>query len=129
MITIVVSGTRHGSSDPSELERVLLGTLKEEAKKDVTLVHGGCQGVDTQCARIATKWGWKVVQVDANWNLHGKAAGPKRNKRMLVEYEPDFIVCFPHGSLASRGTESMLKLAETHVKRYPECQVVRHPVH
>ena len=42
----------------------------------------------------------------ADWEKHGKAAGPKRNKRML-EWKPDLVVAFPGG----KGTANMVQQA------------------
>lgn len=44
----------------------------------------------------------------ADWEAHGKAAGPLRNQRMLDEGKPDFVVAFPGG----RGTADMVRRAK-----------------
>jgi hypothetical protein len=110
VFTIVVSGTRHGSSDISKVHN----TLKEisSSYESIHLVHGGCRGIDIQCARFGEKMGWKVTQVDAEWDKYGSRAGPIRNKKMLVEYKPDVVVCFPHSTRESRGTYSTIRLAK-----------------
>ena len=110
MFTIVVSGTRHGASDISKLH----DTLKEIASpyKSIHLVHGGCRGVDIQCANYGVEMGWKVTQVDAEWSKYGSRAGPIRNKQMLKDYKPDVVVCFPHATRESKGTYSTIRLAK-----------------
>jgi len=50
-----------------------------------------------------------AVQVfPADWETHGKAAGPIRNQRMLDEGRPDLVVAFPGG----RGTSDMVARAK-----------------
>jgi UDP-N-acetylmuramoylalanine-D-glutamate ligase len=48
-----------------------------------------------------------VETYEADWDTHGKAAGPIRNKRMLDEGKPDLVVAFPGG----RGTANMISQA------------------
>lgn len=43
----------------------------------------------------------------ADWHRDGKAAGPIRNRRMLLEGMPDLVVAFPGG----RGTADMVRRA------------------
>lgn len=44
----------------------------------------------------------------ADWDRHGKAAGPIRNRQMLDEGKPDLVIAFPGG----RGTANMIEQAE-----------------
>lgn len=71
------------------------------------IIEGDGKGAD----RIAGYWA-KKHKVDlklypADWNTHGKAAGPLRNQRMLDEGRPDLVVAFPGG----RGTGDMVRRA------------------
>ena len=73
------------------------------------VIHGAARGVDTQAMIAAqTLPGVKHLPFQADWNAHGRAAGPIRNKRMLMEGKPDLVVAFPGG----RGTENMKKQAK-----------------
>ena len=71
------------------------------------LIEGGTTGAD----RLAAEWTkHHRVTLDthpANWEEHGRAAGPIRNAEMLLE-KPDFVIAFPGG----RGTENMVKQAK-----------------
>lgn len=72
------------------------------------LIHGGAKGAD----KGAEKWGksepkCRVIEFKANWNKHGKAAGPIRNQQMLDEGKPDVVIAFPGG----KGTADMIKRA------------------
>jgi hypothetical protein len=74
---------------------------------DIEIISGMAPGVDT----VAIDWAvcnWcKWHEFPADWAKHGKAAGPIRNKQMLVEGKPDLVVAFPGG----RGTANMVKQA------------------
>jgi hypothetical protein len=71
------------------------------------LIEGGARGVD-QHAYAWAKWrGLHNQTYPADWNTHGRAAGPIRNAQMLRDGNPDLVVAFPGG----RGTASMVALA------------------
>ena len=67
----------------------------------------GCElyGADWQAAVWAQKNGIPIRYFYADWHQHGKAAGPIRNERMLVEGRPHMGVQFPGG----KGTRDMRK--------------------
>jgi hypothetical protein len=71
------------------------------------VIEGGAGGAD----RLARAWaeceGKAAVTYLAEWDKHGKAAGPIRNQRMLDEGRPDLVVAFPGG----RGTADMVRRA------------------
>lgn len=70
------------------------------------LVTGCCRGADTCGREWANRNKIPCKPFPANWDEHGKAAGPIRNRKM-AEYA-DAVVLFPGG----RGTNSMAKEAE-----------------
>ena len=72
------------------------------------IIHGGAKGADSAAARWAESEGIKVLAFSADWKKHGKAAGPIRNRRMIVDGSPDVVIAFPGG----KGTANMVKLAE-----------------
>ena len=72
------------------------------------LIQGGAAGAD----RLAKLWAEskglvEIVTEPADWDLHGKAAGPMRNKLMLDKHEPDLVLAFPGGA----GTDDMVAQA------------------
>lgn len=79
------------------------------AERRITaIMHGGAKGADS----IAAEWAMTKPAIVRyvclpNWEKYGKAAGPKRNARML-EWEPDLVVAFPGG----RGTDNMVTQAK-----------------
>jgi hypothetical protein len=77
--------------------------------KDTVIISGGATGADS----IAVDWAvihWVPREVyKADWERHGKAAGPIRNKRMLVEGKPDMVLAFPGGPGTANMVDQALK--------------------
>lgn len=76
--------------------------------KGTVIIQGGASGADS----LAVDWAvvnWvPFEEYKADWETHGKAAGPIRNKEMLEKGKPDVVVAFPGG----RGTAHMVKIAK-----------------
>ena len=76
--------------------------------RGVTIIISGCaRGADTLGIEWAEARGIEVGRFPADWDTHGRAAGPIRNQRMLDEGKPDLVVAFPGG----RGTADMVRRA------------------
>lgn len=75
-----------------------------------TVIEGGASGADRIAHEVAWDDGAAVTTFRANWQKHGKAAGPIRNQRMIVEGKPDIVLAFPR-SETSRGTWDMISRA------------------
>jgi hypothetical protein len=71
------------------------------------LIEGGAFGADRHGRGWAATEGIAFKTFHADWNAHGRAAGPIRNRRMLAEGKPDLVVAFPGG----RGTADMVSAA------------------
>jgi hypothetical protein len=74
----------------------------------VTIIHGGAWGADWLADHWAVHNLCAIEEYPANWEKHGKAAGPIRNLEMLNEAKPDLVVAFPGG----RGTAHMVRIAK-----------------
>jgi hypothetical protein len=113
-VKIIVTGSR-GWKDPAPVEAVIAGyvLLAEGAGEQLEVVHGNQRkGLDGLADRIARRWGAKPIPVDAEWKRYGKAAGPKRNQRMLDEH-PDAVAVWAfraHGK--SNGTDDTCEKAK-----------------
>lgn len=99
-----------GGRDFNEAESAWRGLdLLDHDMKILTVIEGGATGAD----RIGRGWAVarnkNVITVCADWDAHGRAAGPIRNQRMLDEYKPDAVLFFPGG----RGTTDMVRRAKT----------------
>ena len=73
------------------------------------LIEGEAKGADSLARNWAIANKIKLLMFPAQWNKYGKAAGPIRNKQMLVEGKPELVVAFlaPH----SIGTRNMIAQA------------------
>lgn len=73
------------------------------------IIHGGAKGADW-CAHLLANSAIRRIErvFPADWKAHGKAAGPKRNQRMIDEGKPDLVIAFPGG----RGTADMVRRAK-----------------
>jgi hypothetical protein len=72
-----------------------------------TIIHGGAKGADTIAGEYAKINGFPCEVYEADWAAHGRAAGPIRNRQMIVEGRPHAVLAL-HGG---RGTQNMIKQA------------------
>ena len=92
------------------------------------LLHGGARGADAAIGRAAQQLGWSALVMPAQWQLHGRAAGPIRNRELLEQaiaraeahsspgYQASvLVVAFPGGA----GTASLVQQARRMASRSP----------
>lgn len=72
------------------------------------IISGVANGADTIAVQYAKERGIPLKAFPAAWATGGRAAGPMRNQKMLVEGKPDYVVAFPGG----RGTSDMVYRAK-----------------
>lgn len=88
----------------------------EVLPKDTIIIHGGCYGADNLAGEVAKELNLKVEVFNAEWSVYGKAAGPKRNQKMIEE-KPDLVIAFHDDIENSKGTKDMVTRAkENNVK-------------
>jgi hypothetical protein len=104
-IRVLVTGGR----DYENREAVFkaLQAIHEKVRID-TIIHGKARGADALADEWASSAGVTVEAYPAEWNKYGKAAGPIRNREMLLESTPDLVVAFPGG----KGTKNMVDLCK-----------------
>jgi hypothetical protein len=121
---VLVTGSRDWDA-PRTVHAALDAVAAEQAGRPVVVVHGGCRtGADAAAAvwaRRADRNGWHVTEEPhpADWNTHGRSAGPIRNRRM-VEAGADLVLAFvgPGPSRGTRGTIALAVGAGLPVRRY-----------
>lgn len=109
---ILVCGDRDFKDEP--LMRSVL--IEHFRKPSDVLIHGMAKGADqlseTVICELFNTLGrcLAIERYPADWDKHGKAAGPIRNKQMLDEGKPDLVIAF----LAehSKGTKNMIEQAQ-----------------
>lgn len=80
----------------------------QESKFDISsVISGMARGVDSLAVQYATDNKITLVKMPANWDLHGKSAGYKRNEEMAKV--ADALIALWDGS--SRGTKHMIDIA------------------
>lgn len=72
------------------------------------ICQGGAKGADRLAGAWAHDRSIPCVIYKADWGLHGKSAGIKRNIFMLDDFKPDLVVAFPGG----RGTAHMIQYSK-----------------
>lgn len=80
--------------------------------KPKMLIAGGARGADIKAERIAVRLTVPHRIFPAQWDKHGRSAGPIRNQQMIDEGRPDLIVAFHNHIEQSAGTADMLMKAE-----------------
>lgn len=100
---VLVTGSRNFTNN-----KLMYNALSSIQNRDVTLVHGGCRGADKITEKIGKELGFQIEEHLADWDKHGKSAGPIRNMEMLNS-GIDLVLAFPIGD--SRGTRDCIKKA------------------
>lgn len=95
-----------GSRDVKDYALVVRTIESSGWKDQITEVVSGCAtGIDTLGEQWARANNIPVKEMPANWNLHGKSAGPQRN-RAMAEYADAAVVIWDG---QSRGTRNMIE--------------------
>ena len=102
MKTIICGGRDYSFSNA---DFALMDQLKDSLPI-TEIVSGGAKGADAYGEIWARLNCMPVTQFPANWNLHGKSAGPIRNAQMAAY--SDAVVAFPGGT----GTADMVRRAK-----------------
>lgn len=69
-----------------------------------TIIHGDAVGADSLGGAWAADSNIHWEAYPADWDGHGKKAGPIRNQQMLDEGKPTLVLAFP----GSKGTQDMI---------------------
>ncbi|WP_437309954.1 DUF2493 domain-containing protein [Sorangium sp. So ce388] len=73
------------------------GTIRAWVAKlppDAEAAHGAARGADTIGGEEAEARGLRVLRYPADWQKHGNAAGPIRNRQMLDAFRPTVVFAF-----------------------------------
>jgi YspA, cpYpsA-related SLOG family len=108
---LLVCGSRTWT-DRARLWQDLDRLVAEHGDGQVVLIEGDARGADRLAGQLARRRGWALERYPADWTRHGRAAGFRRNARMLREGRPELVVAFTVGPLeGSRGTADMVRRA------------------
>lgn len=107
MRTILVCGGRD-FADADAFRLAMRTVVKSVSGEELRVVQGGASGADALARRWADEHHYECVTYEADWRGEGRAAGPKRNQRMLDGEHVSLVVAFPGG----RGTADMVRRAK-----------------
>lgn len=99
---VLVCGSRDWTNAEAIYDRLESLVPVEPWLEGPTIMHGDARGADKIAADIALDLGLWVEAYPADWERHGKAAGPIRNLQML-DQQPDLVIAFQRNG--SRGTQ------------------------
>ena len=102
MARVLVCGSRYWTA-----REPIVAALRE-LPAGTTIIHGAARGADRIAGEVATELGFEVIACPADWDTHGKAAGPIRNGEMLRDHQPDWVLAFTPNLEQSRGTRDMV---------------------
>ena len=105
---ILFCGSRNWT-DRETIRHVLQKLAEDVGEGPAIAVHGAARGADTIAGEFASELGFEVRACPANWEKHGKAAGPIRNTEMLEKEKPDRVIAFVLPE--SKGTWDMIMKA------------------
>ena len=110
-LNVIVAGGRNYSDYKTVKAKLddFRSTLKPG--REINIISGGATGADSLGERYAKENNLDIRRFSADWNQHGKAAGPIRNEQMATE--GDVLISFPGGT----GTKNMIKNMRNRGKR------------
>lgn len=103
---VIIAGGRDFDKGQVAIDAIL--EFQDTYGKITEIVCGMAKGADMMGLNYGRIWEIPVKEFPANWDLHGKAAGPIRNSEM-ANYA-DGLIAFWDGK--SRGTKNMIDNAK-----------------
>lgn len=101
-----------GGRDYTNRDRVyeVLDAYLARIGPNMMLIQGGAPGADTLAREWAVDRKVDHLTLYAKWDMHGRAAGPIRNRRMAGK-KPKLVLAFHTDIEKSKGTKDMVEVA------------------
>lgn len=115
---VLVCGDRNWTDQAAIYKRLALLDMS------TVVIHGAARGADVLAGDVASRLGFRVVAVPADWDLHGKSAGIIRNRKML-DMKPELVIAFHMDLSKSKGTADTVREAR---RRGIPAEVIGDPV-
>lgn len=115
---VIVTGDRYAASD--DWDGIISLEIDRYVKENGVVLHGNARGIDTMVRHFceSLREDVYVQPYPADWNRHGRAAGPIRNEAMLdhlltaQQRKREIGVLAFHDDLdGSKGTKHMVGIA------------------
>ena len=104
---VLICGSR---TMPWKFQDLVLETIRGLGPQ-IELILGGANGADTLAHLAGIHLKLPYRRFEADWETHGKRAGPIRNQRMLDE-GPELVVAFHPITGCTSGTLDMIRRAQ-----------------
>lgn len=104
---VIIAGGRQFSDYELLKAKCDLFLQQKRVTHSIIIVSGTARGADSLGERYAHERGYAVEKYQADWEQHGKAAGPIRNVEMAEN--ADALIAFWDGQ--SVGTRNMIEVA------------------
>lgn len=122
MTCILVFGGRYYRDRASvfrSLDHVVENLRLRNPDDEIVVIHGACPtGADAFADEFARERGLGIRKHPASWGVHGRAAGPIRNARMLREERVDLAIGFP-GEAGTRDMSDRVRRAKIPLMEIP----------
>lgn len=107
MFRVIIAGGRE-FTDYAALEQ-FVDHMLSQVNDEITVVSGTARGADRLGEQYARNRGMQIQQYPAQWDVHGKSAGYKRNA-LMADNADALIACWDG---KSRGTKHMIDIARS----------------
>ena len=102
---VAIAGSRTITANDENYERLIVALKLLNLPTEHTVVTGGCRGVDKLGERYAEENDKQLILFYPDWGLHGRSAGPIRNRRMADACDVALLLWDGR----SAGTRSMMQ--------------------
>ena len=106
---LLICGDRNW--DDKNLIRIAIKELQQLHTIEC-IIQGEARGADTQGKEVAEEMNIPILSFKPDWNKLGRAAGIIRNKEMLIDGKPDYVLAFHDDIKNSKGTGNMIKITQ-----------------
>jgi hypothetical protein len=102
---LLVCGSRTWAAR-DRLRAVVDGVARQV--EDLVLIEGDASGADRLAGELARERGRQHEAYPADWQRYGRAAGPRRNARMLRHGRPELVLAFNCSPFSPRSNPADL---------------------
>lgn len=106
-LKVIIAGTRTFAATEDQIDKWIKEPLEKMGGYVAEVVSGGATGIDAAGEKWARAHDIPIKVFKADWDKHGRAAGPIRN-RLMAEYADALVVIWDG---KSPGSKNMLTTA------------------